>query len=108
MKLLQKIRIFHGLSSPRGRTWAPGVRFGHQTIRKQRSNMTNLVVTPGGVPGLSWAAPGLLLGCLGSLRALWLLLAAPGCVWASPVASLLEPRETMKMTSIMTNLAAQI
>ena len=70
--------------------------------------MTNLVVIPGGVPGLSWAAFGLLLGCLGSLRALWLLLLAPGCFWASPVASLLEPREIRKTTSIMTNLAAQI
>ena len=70
--------------------------------------MTNLVVIPGGVPGLSWAASGLLLGCLGSLRALWLLLLAPGCFWASPVASLLEPRKITKMTSIMTNLVAQI
>ncbi len=59
------------------RTWAPGVRFGHQTLRKQRWNMQPLVVIPGAAPGLSWAASGLLLGCLGSLRALWLLLAAP-------------------------------
>ena len=72
--------LYELLGTPRERTWALGVRFGHQTLRKQRSIMTNLVVIPGGVPGLLlgcfWAVSGLLLGCLGSLRALGLLLAA--------------------------------
>ena len=51
--------------------------------------------------GCFWASPGLLGLSEGSR-------AAPSCLWAAPVASLLEPREIMKMTSLMTNLVTQI
>ena len=46
--------------------------------------------------GCFWASPGLLGLSEGSR-------AAPSCLWAAPVASLLEPRKIMKMTSLMTN-----
>ena len=90
------------------RTWAPGVRFGHQTLRKQRSNMTNLVVIPGGVPGLSWAASGLLLGCWGSLRALWLPLAAPGPLLGRSWSKLAGTKGNHENDVNLTNLKAQI
>ena len=51
--------------------------------------------------GCFWASPGLLWPSEGSQ-------AAPLCLWAAPVASLLEPREIMKTTSLMTNLDPQI
>ena len=51
--------------------------------------------------GSSWASPGLPGLSQSSL-------AAPGCFWAAPEASLLGPRKIMKMTSIMTNLVTQI
>ena len=66
--------LYELLRAPRERTWAPGVRFGHQTLRKQRSNMTNLVVIPRGVPGLSWAV-------LGSFGRSWAPLGASWVFW---------------------------
>ncbi len=90
------------------RTWAPGVRFGHQNLRKQRPSMEHWVVIPGGALG----SPGLVLGCSWASWACLELsgssLAAPDCFWAAPGASELEPREVAKMTLIMTDLGAQI
>ena len=81
------------------RTWAPGVRFGHQTPRKQRSIMEHWVVIPGGALG----SPGLVLGCSWASWACLELsgssLAAPDCFWAASGASLLEPRKSKKTTS---------
>ena len=84
---------------PGVRTWAPGVRFGHQNLRKQRSSLRHWVVIPGGALG----SPGLVLGCSWASWACLELsgssLAAPDCFWAAPGASELEPRESKKTTS---------
>ncbi len=52
---------------------------------------------PRAAAGLSWPSPVLPNS-----------VAAPGCSLTAPGARLLDPRETMQITSIMTDLAAQI
>ena len=89
---------------PGVRTWAPGLRFGHQTLRKQRSIMEQWVVIPGGALG----SPGLLLGFLGLSGALWQL---SGCSWLLLDRSwgqFAGTKEKQENDVNLTNLAGQI
>ena len=95
--------LYELLRVPRERTWALGVRFGHQTLRKHRSIVTNLVVTCGNPPVVIQnpsildafrSSPAMLLGCpsllLGSPAA---LLGLPALLLGSLLCSrpLLQP-----------------